>query len=430
MAHFRQRGILRNFVYAAQGSAAPLFAVAALPILGLIGGAIDYSRASAARAKLQTSLDTALLAGVKDGSASWNNVAAAVFSADAAAVSGTVATPNFSTDGNGSYTASVSATVPTRFLTIFSMNSIAVAASSVALTSSPENSCILTLDGANALSDTGMNFGGAPSISLTGCNVRSNTSLNCNGHNGGATESIAAGTATGCSNPISNARVVPDIYTRLTKYITPLCGGLSLGVNWNATSAAIPSGVKTASRDGYTEYHVCGDLTLTGTGTLINATPTADSVIVIENGNLVLANNAVVSTLRTAIVMTGTGSAAGQIDFPNGNGQSATLSLSPPLDPADPWQGVAIYQNPNQTTNVSSRWGPGATFNADGLVYLPAADITASGIAASGNYQCSKVVTHTFDTNGNVNLNFAQTNGGCGTIGLKQWTEVPLHLTQ
>jgi len=47
------------------------------------------------------------------------------------------------------------------------------------------------------------------------------------------------------------------------------------------------------------------------------------------------------------------------------------------------------------------------TFNADGVVYLPYADITASGIAASNNYQCTKVVTHTFDTNGNVNLNFA-----------------------
>jgi hypothetical protein len=340
-----------------------------------------------------------------------------------------VATPTFHTDGNGGYTASVNASVPTSFMTIFAMNSIGVAAASSALTSSPENSCILTLDGGKGLADVGMNFGGAPSIALSGCNVRSNTSLNCNGHNGGANQSIAAGSATGCANPRSNARVVPDIYAPLAQYITPQCGGLSLGVTWDAGSGNLPSAVKTVSRDGYTEYHICGDLTLTGTGTLINAAPTADSVIVIENGNLVLANNAVVSTVRTAIVMTGVGNAVGHIDFPNGNGQSATLSLSPPLTAADPWQGVALYQNPNLTTTVSSKWGPGATFNADGVVYMPYADITASGVAASNNYQCSKVVTHSFSTNGNVNLNFAQTNGGCGTIGLKQWVEVPLHLT-
>ncbi len=106
-----------------------------------------------------------------------------------------------------------------------------------------------------------------------------------------------------------------------------------------------------------------------------------------------------------------------------------TAVRSPPLNPADPWQGIAVYQNPNLTTNVSSKWGPGATFNADGVVYMPYADVTASGVAASNNYHCSKIVTHTFDTNGNVDLNFAQTNGGCSTIGLKQWVEVPLYLT-
>jgi Flp pilus assembly protein TadG len=423
------QSILHRFIRNPHGSVAPLFALAAIPILGLIGAAADYSRAAAVRAKLQTSLDTALLAGVKDGSANWTNVAAAVFNADAAATSATVATPTFQTDGNGGYRASVNGTVPTSFMAIFAMNSIGVAAASSAITSSPEASCILTLDGGQGLADTGMNFGGAPSIALTGCSVRSNTSLNCNGHNGAANQSIAAGTATGCANPKSNARVVPDIYAPLAQDITPLCGGLSLGITWDASSSNLPSGIKTVSRDSYTEYHVCGDLTLSGTGTLINATPTADSVIVIENGNLVLANNAVVSTVRTAIVMTGTGNTAGQIDFPNGNGQSATLSLSPPLTPADPWQGVALYQNPNLTSLVSSRWGPGATFNADGVVYMPYEDLTASGVAASNNYQCSKLVTHTFSTNGNVNLNFAQTNGGCSTVGLKQWVETPLHLT-
>ena len=418
-----------QFIGSSHGSVLPLFALLAVPVLAAVGVAVDYSRAATVRSKLQSSLDTALLAGVKDGSEQWTNVAAAAFNTDAGALLATVAAPSFSTDGNGGYTASVSANVATNFMTIFAVNSVAVAASSSVLSPAPENSCILTLDSGKALSDTGMNFAGAPSIALSGCNVRSNTSLNCNGHDAAASQSVAAGTATGCANPKSNARVVPDIYTKLATNITPLCGGLSLGVSWDASSTNIPSGVRTVSQATYTEYHVCGDLTLTGTGTLINSAPTADSVIVIENGNLILANHAVVSTVRTAIVMTGVGNSVGYIDFPNGNGQSATLSLSPPLSPADPWRGIALYQNPNLTTNVSSRWGPGATFNADGVVYMPYADITASGVAASGNYHCSKIVTHTFSTNGNVDLNFAQAGGGCSTIGMKQWSEVPMHLS-
>src|ERR1051326_2638700 len=120
------QSILHRFIRNPHGSVAPLFALAAIPILGLIGAAADYSRAAAVRAKLQTSLDTALLAGVKDGSANWTNVAAAVV------------TPTFQTDGNGGYRASVNGTVPTSFMAIFAMNSIGVAAASSAITSSPE----------------------------------------------------------------------------------------------------------------------------------------------------------------------------------------------------------------------------------------------------------------------------------------------------
>ena len=49
-------------------------------------------------------------------------------------------------------------------------------------------------------------------------------------------------------------------------------------------------------------------------------------------------------------------------------------------------------------------------------------------VGASGDVT-QRQVAHTFSTNGNVNLSFAQTNGGRNTVGLKQWTDVPLHLT-
>ena len=68
--------------------------------------------------------------------------------------------------------------------------------------------------------------------------------------------------------------------------------------------------------------------------------------------------------------------------------------------------------------------------NADGLVYMPHANLTSSGIAASGNYHCSKFVTNTFNTNGNVSLNFGQDSVGCFTIGLRQWMETPIHLAR
>ncbi len=60
---------------------------------------------------------------------------------------------------------------------------------------------------------------------------------------------------------------------------------------------------------------------------------------------------------------------------------------------------------------------------------LPNANMTLRGIAGSGNYRCSKIVSKTFTTNGSVVLNFAQSDAGCTTIGMKRWSDIPLRLT-
>ena len=125
------------------------------------------------------------------------------------------------------------------------------------------------------------------------------------------------------------------------------------------------SGVISVVQNGYTEYHICGTLTLSGTGSFA---PNTDAIIVIENGSLVLSNNANVSLARSSIVLTGNNTAASNIQFPNGNGHAAALSMSPPTASNDPWQGVAMYQDPSLTNSVDDSWGPGATLNMDGLV--------------------------------------------------------------
>ena len=87
--------------------------------------------------------------------------------------------------------------------------------------------------------------------------------------------------------------------------ITKLCGTNRPGVTWTGGSLPPLSGsFIQVNPTGQTEYHVCGDLTVTGTGYLTGSAPTTDYVIVIENGKLNIANNANISTKRTAIVLT------------------------------------------------------------------------------------------------------------------------------
>jgi Flp pilus assembly protein TadG len=416
-----------HFLRRSDGSVAPLLGLALIPIMGAVAAAVDYSRASGVKTALQAALDSAVIAGAKDGSANWSQTATNMFNANIAAKGSTVATPTFSFDGQNSYSGTVTASLPTAFR-VLGFSSLSISAASVASGSQPDNSCILTLDGGQPRSDVSLTLNGAPVVSLTGCSIRSNTSMNCNGHNGNASASIAAGTVSARNNAENNAAVVPDIYSPLAGNITNQCGSSRIGATWTGGSSAPKTGVVTVSNNGYTEYHVCGDLTVTGTGYLTGSAPASDSLIIIENGSLSVADSAQISTARTAIILTGNNSYASAINFPNGKGHAASLSLSPPTSPGT-WQGIALYQNPALTNSVDDTWGPGATFNVDGVAYLPHANMTMHGSGASNNYQCTKIVVNTFTTDGSVNLNFAQTSG-CNTIGMKQWADVPLHLAQ
>src|SRR5947209_14858391 len=69
----------RRFRKDDRGSVAVIFAVAIVPILLGIGAAIDFSRANSVRNTMQAALDNALLAGGKDGSTSWSQIASNIF---------------------------------------------------------------------------------------------------------------------------------------------------------------------------------------------------------------------------------------------------------------------------------------------------------------------------------------------------------------
>jgi Flp pilus assembly protein TadG len=414
------------------GSIAPVFALMATPMLIAVGASVDYSRANSVKTVLQAVIDSAVLAGAKEdaivGNPNWSQLAVNFFKSNLAAKTAMAATPTFTLNSDGSYVGSVTGSVPTSLLGIINIRSLAVTAQTKAVASAPDNSCIMTLDHGQPKSHVSMNLNGAPIVNLTGCSIRSNTSLDCNGHDGNVTKGIASGTAVDCGQPKSYAPVVPDLYASLAKNISPLCGTSTIGVSW--TPGAIPTGagIKTVSNANYTEYHICGDLNLSGSGYLTGSAPTSDTVIVIENGSLNIADQASINTLKTAIVMTGNNTVASSINFPNGNGKSATLSLSPPTDIATPWQGVALYQDPKLTYQVDDKWGPGANFNADGLVYLGNANVVTDGNTSSSNSRCTKFVMNQFTTNGSVDLNMAQTN--CAAVGLKQWGGVVVHLVQ
>jgi Flp pilus assembly protein TadG len=424
------RFVVLKFARQSAGLVAPVFAVAMLPILVRIGVSIDYARAVNFKMALQAAVDAAVLAGAKDGSPNWIQVATDTFNGVVQTTFGNSLTATFAQTASTVYTGNVSGSVATTVLEIIHVPSINVSAAATAIAAGSDDACILTLDHGQPTSHVSLSLNGAPIVNLSGCSIRSNTALDCNGHDGSNTEAIAAGTAADCTYSSSYAPVVPDLYAALASNITTRCGSSTAGVAW--TAGSLPSGpaVITVNAGAYTEYHICGDLTVSGVGFLTGATPASDSIIIIENGSLNVVAGAAVSTLRTAIVMTGNNNYSSSINFPSGSGQSASLSLSAPIDSSDPWQGVAFYQDPKLTYRIDDRWGPGATFNADGLVYLGNANVTTDGNTGSSNSKCSKFVMNSFTTNGSVDLNLSQQLSACSAVGLKQGGGIVVHLTQ
>ena len=420
------RGFLRAFRVAESGNVAVFFGLALVPIMTGMGAAIDFSRASATKATVQSALDLALLVGAKDGTSSWSSIASTVFSGNVESKLGSVPTPTFTKDGTTVYRGSVTTTVPTAVLGLIGINYLDITASGSATAADADNSCILTLDKGQPSSHESLTLNGAPMVNLSGCSIRSNTSVKCNGNDGDVTKTYAGGVATGCGKPKSNSPIVPDTFADLAKNITTECGTSRPGVNWTPGSLPLGAGIKTINKTGYVEYHICGDLQLSGSGQLTAGT--SDVVIVVENGSIIIDDKAAISTVRTALVLTGDNNYAAKVEFPNGNGKVATLSLSPPTNTDNPWRSVSLYLDPKLTKTVDNSWAPGASFNADGLVYLANSNLVTSGNTASANSKCTKFVTNTFTTNGKVELDFAQQN--CAAIGLKQWDGITVHLMQ
>jgi len=406
-----------------------VFAFLLVPFVAAVGSAVDFSSANSAKASIAGALDAAVLAGAKDGTSSWQMTAQNVFTATLAQTGATNVHASFSLN-NSVYSGTATASVPTKFVGLIGFNTLPLQVTASASGGVDDNACILTLGSGGMKTDSALTLNGAPNINLSNCGLRSNASMNCNGHNGNALASIAVGTVSSCANPEPQSSALPDIYSALASNITLQCGAKTGGATWTAGQNPSGTNVIQIANNRFTEYHVCGSLTVSGTGYLTGSAPATDTVVFIENGSLIVGNTSTVQTARMTIVLTGNNSVGSTIDFPNGNGHASTLALSPSTSANNPWRGIALYQDPKLTTGVDETWGPGATFNADGVVYLPNASLTISGSSASNNSQCTKIVTNTFTTNGSVNLNFAQSSAGCSALGMQQYSTGGLRLTQ
>ncbi len=408
------------------------FILAIVPVLAGLGMAVDYGRAILLSSALQSAVDHGALTAtnIQGGASEKKSEADRIVLASLQIRPQTIMT--VSADGAVSYTATVE--MPTLFSTFVTPSMTVTRAATVRLggvniareSATPgwaervDTSCIFVLNTDLQVTLAANVEGAAGAAKLSGCGLRSNRSVSCSG-SGLPIQTIAVGSVTGCPYPQPGEVTYPDLYAGLADNIGVQCGTSVGGVTWTPSGMS-PSIVTSFERNGYTEIHICGNLILSGNGSLSGDNLNKDTVIIIQNGGLKLEANAVVSARRTTFVIAAPTAASltPAVDL----GENGSLSISASTSDDNPWKGVALYQSPAATGPVDMVWQAATRLELDGIAYFPNARLDMRGTMTAGALKCSKLVAGEIEITGSANLQ--QSSEGCSALKLRQSYLVPI----
>jgi Flp pilus assembly protein TadG len=353
------------------GSVMPMFVLTLIPLLGLIGATTDYTRVTKVRASLQASLDVALLAGARDGSTNWSNVALDTFNANVQAGDATLAAPAFAIDGNRAYTGTASASVPTLFGSVLGLSSVNVnvQGTATAKTTSGNYYCVMAL---NPTAQAALQLTGNASITITApkCVLQVNSkSLSAVTMNGNTTINSVencfvgglqqVGNATIAPAPDASCKAIPDPFTNYQRPVVGPCDHTNYQLSGGKTATLQP-GV------------YCGGMNFSGP---VNVT-FAPGLYVIQDGTIT----------ETGGTFTGNGVTF----FLTGQGASLRMSgqanwhLVAPTAGSNGMPGFAIFLDPKGPTGIpdtSSQLSGQSELYFEGIVYLPGQAVSVTGNA-------------------------------------------------
>jgi len=149
--------MLARFLRDRRGNVAPMLAFAALPLMGGVGVAVDYSRANAAKAQFQAALDsTALMLSKNAANLSASDLQSEATNYFKALFTNTQAqnvavTTSYSANGGSKILLSGSATLPTNFLGLLGYSQLTINASATATWGNTRLRVSLVLDNTGSM---------------------------------------------------------------------------------------------------------------------------------------------------------------------------------------------------------------------------------------------------------------------------------------
>lgn len=135
---------IASFFHDRRGNIAWIYALSFIPLTMAAAASVDVIAAFDAKTALQDAIDAATLAGANaDNSAT---VGANVFASETAGKFAVNGTPSFVTNGDNSFTGTVTAKVPAQFLPLIGMDSLTIKVSATAMRGASSAVCILVVD--------------------------------------------------------------------------------------------------------------------------------------------------------------------------------------------------------------------------------------------------------------------------------------------
>lgn len=385
--------MLVRFLENCRGGVAPLMGILALPLMGSVGVAVDYSRANAARAAMQGALDSTVLFLVKQAAsgADVSGQAQQIFGALFARPEVLNVSVNVNSSG-GSASANVSLTasgaVMTTFLGVLGYSTLNITTQSNAYSSNDSSGCVLALDSTAA---GAASASGSSTVSLKDCSLYSNSNSESSLTAGGSTTVSASiiGVVGGVSLSGSNVTTTEGIRTGVPQISDPY-----IDVTFPSYSGCTQNNLTAKTTITISPGVYCNGISVNA-----NAVLTLNpGIYYIDRGSFDVNGGGKVTGTGVTLVFTSSTGTNWPTATINGN---AVVSLTPPL--SGPTTGIVIFGDRRLPIGTAFKLNGGSDQSLSGAIYVPTGAINYSG-GTSSSMSCTQIIGDTVSFTGNSNV--------------------------
>jgi Flp pilus assembly protein TadG len=391
--------LFARFLEDRKAGIAPILALGLVPLVGVVGTSVDYSRANAARTAMQAAVDAAAVILLKknDGLSAdqLNETGKNYFNANFghADVQNVAVTAVLSAISSGStLTMSASGSISTTFARVLGFSTVNISAGTSVTLLADGLGCVLSL---SRTASGALASGGSSSVSLNNCSLYDNSNSSTALTVGGSSriEALSVGVVGGMTGG-DNITTTAGIKTGLTPLVDPyrdVPNPTASGTDQNSCNGQCPHGTATLNPGIYKN----GMKLVAGANITLNP-----GVYYLQDDLSVQGSATLTGTGVTLVFTSGNGTKYASANISG----SATINLTAPT--TGPTAGIVVFGDRSMPSDTSFKLNGGSTQYFGGAVYLPAAAIDYAGGAGTST-NCTQIIgnTVTFSGNSSVAIN-------------------------